>query len=56
MKNTHIDALLKKHDDLKEKIRQERAHPSADLFTIRRMEKQKLFLKDEIEQLKTATG
>lgn len=52
-----IEARLReldlKHRDLDDKIEHERRHPSADWSSITELKRQKLKLKEEMEQLRT---
>ncbi len=51
----HLAELAEKHRALEEKISQEIASPGSDDIEIRRLKREKLRLKDEIERLREAT-
>jgi len=49
----HLAALRNKHSDLDDQITRLSALPSSDDMEITRLKKQKLALKEEIEQIET---
>lgn len=51
----HLAELSEKHRALEQLIEQEVSRPGSDDTEIRRMKREKLKLKDEIERLKSAT-
>jgi hypothetical protein len=52
---SHLAELSEKHRLLERRIEEEVARPAADDVTIRRMKREKLKLKDEIERLRAMT-
>ena len=53
--NAHLVELSEKHRTLERKIEEAIASPASDDAEIRRLESEKLRLKDEIARLKTET-
>ena len=49
--SSHLTELRKKHENLSAKIEEEQRHPGASDLVIAQLKRQKLHLKDEIEQL-----
>ena len=53
--SAHLAELGEKHRLLERKIEEETARPGSDELTLRRMKREKLRLKDEIERLAKQT-
>lgn len=53
---TRLAELERKHRQLEEAIAQAVASPSADDLNVTEMKRKKLFLKEEIERVRTASG
>ena len=53
--SAHLAELGEKHRLLERKIEEETARPGSDELTVRRMKREKLRLKDEIERLAKQT-
>ena len=51
---THISALEKKHHILDEKIQKENKRPQPNTMTLQSLRKQKLHIKDQIQNFKIA--
>ncbi len=51
MESSHITALQTKHDGLERRIREEMGRPSPDETTLQYLKKQKLKIKEEINDL-----
>jgi len=49
--SAHIEALEKKHAELKEVVHQEMAHPFPDFARVTEWKKQKLRIKEELQRL-----
>ncbi len=52
----HLDELAEKHRELDRRIEKEEAHPGSDDISIHELKKQKLQLKDRIEQLRASAA
>ena len=53
--SAHLAELVEKHRLLERKIEEEMARPGSDELIVRRMKREKLRLKDEIERLAKRT-
>ena len=48
----HLHALEQQRDTIKRRLHEEMTHPAADEKTLREMKREKLVLKDRIEELR----
>lgn len=46
--NPHVQSLLHKHEKIENELREEMAHPAADMRLIKKLKLQKLHLTEEI--------
>lgn len=53
--DAHIEQLGQRHRELDEAIIEEMSHPGFDEFRVSEMKREKLRLKEELEQLKADT-
>ena len=50
---THLQSLTRKHDELEKSIRTEEQRPASDSFTLGKLKREKLTIKEEMESLKS---
>ncbi len=53
---SRLKALQEKHSAISARIQQEQHHPSAMDFYLRQLKKQRLYLKDEIEGVRSSAA
>lgn len=56
MSTPHLDALRARHEELERRLSAELARPSACIFTVTAMNREKLSLKDSIARLEYAAA